>query len=339
MLLIMLFIFCLPVPMVASQESNSLLAYALSIRCPFDTRRTCGGQIVLFNPQTGDTRLLESGFVGDSRTLNWSPQGDQLGFWRGNRIWLINVDGTNIHAITPRAYEYGSPVWSPDGQRIASTVGWNTQPPNLYVINVDGTQQTRLTNGMVVTAVFGWSPDGNRIYFFSRKCRICAINVDGTGFTDLSVNLGTSVASRWGNHWSPVAHLSPDGSQIAFVWNNEQIYVMDSNGGNIRQITPSDGKARGSPHWVLGGTHLIYYEDRPVSIYLVDLVTLDTTFVVGAPLIGGSNVSPDGQEVTYLRGSRDLAYVCITNLISLIERCYEDTHPYFDAPPQWQPQS
>jgi len=100
----------------------------------------------------------------------------------------------------------GSPVWSPDGQKIAfdAIVSESTGQHAVYVINTDGTGLTRLSGPDDDDSFPAWSPDGTKIAFSSQG-DIWVMNPDGSGRTRL-----TTAASK---EWAPV--WSPDGTKIA----------------------------------------------------------------------------------------------------------------------------
>jgi WD40 repeat protein len=96
-----------------------------------------------------------------------------------------------------------SPVWSPDGSRIAfvsSAPGASFNPGSLQVMNADGTGQMNLTP---VDNVWqpAWSPDGTRIaYSGSRSgtAHIYVANADGSGRTDITPDSDSSLPTWTG---------------------------------------------------------------------------------------------------------------------------------------------
>lgn len=84
-------------------------------------------------------------------------------------LWLVPTKPGKARQLTSDAASDSSPVWSPDGQRIAfvSKRG-NDKQPQVYVIRVDGGEAQRVTN--VPTGVIApkWFPDSRRIAFLSR---------------------------------------------------------------------------------------------------------------------------------------------------------------------------
>jgi TolB protein len=146
------------------------------------------------------------------------------------------------------------PAWSPDGQHIAYTAHPDTDNPNLsnqaeiYVSNADGTgAATQLTSNNEEERGPAWSPDGSQIVYSCRigggshVFQICVINADGTGFEQLTYENVPHLTASW----------SPDGTQILFNEihpplaqgdvQNYQLYVMNADGSNLRQLTSPPG--------------------------------------------------------------------------------------------------
>ena len=191
----------------------------------------------------------------------FSPDGTQVAFTcdlGGNPdIYLINVDGTNLRRVTTHAGIDSRPSFTPDGARILFDSNRNGPffLPNLYLINVDGTNETRLTNFYE----FGgrYSPDGSRIVYQGRTVErqdheneIFIMNADGSNRTQLTLN---EIKDQ-----DP--SFSLDGTLIAFdrdvtmpgIGTIYQIFTMNLNGGNVRQVTQFDATIGPSfnPKWI-----------------------------------------------------------------------------------------
>lgn len=74
----------------------------------------------------------------------WSPDGSKIAFataaeGEGPRIYVINVDGTNLKEITDEGGD--TPCWSPDGSKIVYT---NTKYGEIWIMNPDGTDKRKL---------------------------------------------------------------------------------------------------------------------------------------------------------------------------------------------------
>jgi TolB protein len=124
-------------------------------------------------------RLTERGWAWATNP-RWSPDGRRIAFeqWarnptnnysdRDSEIYAMTLDGgPQIRLTTNREYD-GSPVWSPDGRRIAfvrfghgcaecpaAVRGRNEE---IFVVNADGTGLRRLTHNRVGEASPAWQP-------------------------------------------------------------------------------------------------------------------------------------------------------------------------------------
>ncbi|MEQ1765107.1 MAG: carboxypeptidase regulatory-like domain-containing protein [Pyrinomonadaceae bacterium] len=147
-----------------------------------------------------------------------------------------------------------SPVWSPDGQKIAfaSDRDGNWE---IYVVNADGSNPLRLTNKLAVDDEPTWSPDSRQIAFVrttgeSNSAEIYVIDADGSNETRLTTNSIYEYSPAW----------SPDGAEIALVSEqdgNAEIYAIDRNGGIRRRLTinPLPDK---NPAWSPDGTWIVF---------------------------------------------------------------------------------
>ena len=136
-----------------------------------------------------------------------------------------------------------SPVWSPDGRKIAFEDGHDGNVA-IHVVNVDGSAKTRLTGSNGDARRPRWSPDGTRIAFTTvydnpfPTCQdppsrwhcfgeISVINADGSNQVPLTRD---AFLAGW----------SRDGSKIAFVSGREggtELYVINADGTNPTQLT------------------------------------------------------------------------------------------------------
>jgi eukaryotic-like serine/threonine-protein kinase len=94
----------------------------------------------------------------------WSPDGRQLVFRKGNKVYLAKADGTDTHELFTRG-QTGAFQFSPDSTRIRFTAGNDN---SIWEIRTDGTNLHPLLPGWrkVRSECCGvWSPDG-RYFFF-----------------------------------------------------------------------------------------------------------------------------------------------------------------------------
>jgi Tol biopolymer transport system component len=189
------------------------------------------GQTIAFYDQTGALHTIEvdgthelelvtpvgSLAAGDAkRAISWSPDGSRLAFVRWENIWIVNADGSSLHALTHSGPAFGNyhPSWSPDGSTIAYWHGSIESPDGgpadaeIYAIPADGGTPTRLTYGDDAAIEPAWSADGTQIvYRTGGRDGLVVMKADGSD--------PHRITPAWTNPWAPA--WSPDGSKIAFL--------------------------------------------------------------------------------------------------------------------------
>lgn len=97
---------------------------------------------------------------------DWSADGNLIVTYSGpawNReIFIMNVDGSNSHQLTPSGGNSQGPSFSPDGKWVAFTSYFDAYGDEngceIYVIRVDGTDLRRLTNNDYCDYQPRWGP-------------------------------------------------------------------------------------------------------------------------------------------------------------------------------------
>ncbi|HEV8578754.1 MAG TPA: Tol-Pal system beta propeller repeat protein TolB [Thermoanaerobaculia bacterium] len=178
--------------------------------------------------------VVASGSLNTSPSF--SPDGRRIAFARsldGNiEIFLADADGGGLRRLTNSNAIDTNPAWSPKGGEIAFTSS-RAGNPHLYLMDAEGANQRRLTFDGAYNDGAAWSPDGDLVAYTSRREGAFQIAVTNVGTLETAV-----LTSGPGENESPT--FSPDGRKIAFTSRRsgrKQIYVMDLDGGNLRQIT------------------------------------------------------------------------------------------------------
>jgi WD40-like Beta Propeller Repeat len=191
-----------------------------------------------------------------------------------------------------------SPVWSPDGKKIAFTTERDGFP-EIYTMNPDGNSPTRLTNNGAIDDQPNWSPDSTKIAFASERdgnFEIYTMNADGSSQTRRTTVSGLDEDPAW----------SPDGTKIVFQSlrdGNEEIYTMNADGtGQTRRTTNPAVDA--APDWqpLPGSSPAASYEvplrAAPLRFSLVPVFRQCGTAATPAngahspPLSGGGSCTP-----------------------------------------------
>lgn len=225
-------------------------------------------------------------------------------------LWIASVDGKSHRPLLSGKHNFSSPVWSPNGDRIAylSNVEGKTQ---LYVRWMDNGQTGLVTNVQSSIGNVSWSPDGQQIAF--------TMNVKETG-TPFKVKMPKKPK---GAKWSePVKYVTKakyqaDGRGI-LTPAYKHIFVVPAEGGTPRQLTSGNFNHGGKLAWDKKGNAIYFsanrnkdweYQQRDSDIFSVSLTGKITQITDDAGSEYNPTVSPDGKYLAYLdTDGKKLAY-------------------------------
>jgi Tol biopolymer transport system component len=203
-----------------------------------------------------------------------------------------------------------TPVWSPDGKRIA-VISNKDAAQNTYWLMADGSgEMQRLNTSTDITSPTSFSPDG----------RLLALNqVDPVTQRDIWL-VQLSDLKTWPFLRTPVnetsARFSPDGHWIAYASDESgrwEIYVQPYPGPGGKWQISTDGGTE--PVWNLKGRELFYRsEDKMMAVDISTrpafsagkprmLFAGDYFFAPGSDSAPEYDVSPDGQRFLMLKDS------------------------------------
>lgn len=207
-----------------------------------------------------------------------------------DQICLMDADGTNRVQLTDFKATAFYPSISPDG----NTVYFSSKQEGgfeIYSISVDGGEAKQLTKN--IGSLYGpeLSPNGEWIVFANQGNGLWLMRPDGENPHPLSNR--DDIDPTW----------SPDGSMIAFASSragNRQLFLMNADGTNIRQVTNLDFMG-GRSTWSPDGTKLAFYRG-PAGDHNIYIINVDGTGLVQLTN-GGDNLgpswSPDGDWIAF----------------------------------------
>lgn len=181
-----------------------------------------------------------------------NPQGDQLAFVRSSNAdggWdvmvsplVLDPNGLHVRLITASDSEVVSwevdkrnilPSWSPTGDWLMYTAVDQRNAANVYIVDMTG---ITTGNSIEIRGASGlaWHPNGNEVLITSPRQAGAGV-VQSVPFM-LNLVTGTTRELDVGGRGVSVASFSPDGSELAFVDEEDgALWLMDSDSTGLRQ--------------------------------------------------------------------------------------------------------
>jgi TolB protein len=255
-----------------------------------------------------------------------------------NQLCMINADGTGYQQLTKLEAHSYYPVFSPLGGSVVYASNQNGGYFDLFLFLFDGTRLLRLTNNIGNVLSPSFSPDGSRVLFANRAAEgptsLWVIDSTGENPDLLYAGPNTIVAADW----------SPVGDRIAFAMAVDQpdayeVFIMDANGANVRQLTRGLPGIGGSLDWSPDGKKLLIYAGvaGDKNIFMIDVDAETAVQLTNGGNNAACSFSPDGQWIAFnsLRNN-DQADIFIMRLDGSDVR-QVTTNPEPDWQPQWEP--
>jgi Tol biopolymer transport system component len=259
----------------------------------------------------GTLAYVSGSGLGETRTLVWvdrdgheealkvpprayasvrlSPDGTRIALDvrdEQNDIWIWDLQRQTMTRLTVDPSTDNSPMWTPDGRRIAF-MSSRDGAPRLYWQAADGTGAAELLADVLGGQPSSFSPDGTRLLFGPEDVGV--LTIDGPRRMEPLLKGARN------------AEMSPDGRWLAYQSSEsgrDEIYVRpfpNVNGGKWQ--VSADGGTR--PLWARDGRELFYYTAARGMIAVP--IRAGPTFAAGtaAGVFGGPAFSVPTDARTY----------------------------------------
>jgi TolB protein len=244
---------------------------------------------------------------------------------------------TNVKQLTSTFARAGEGYFSPDGQRVIFQAEEKGDNPfyQQFVMDLKSGVFRRVSPGVGKTTCGFFSPDGKKIIFASSHLDPDAKKHYAGEIAARAEEQATKKRRRYVWDFDPYmeifeatpdggnlkrltnskgydaeASYSPDGKQIVFCSNrsgpeNLELYIMNADGSNVRQLTNAPGCYNGGPFFSPDGTKVIFRSDRKkkdqLQLYVINAdgtgekaLTSDDNWVYWAPFW-----HKDGKHILY----------------------------------------
>ena len=243
-----------------------------------------------------------------------SPDGQAIAVAAATRdranIYLISLDGTTIKKITKSGMNT-DPDFSPDGKHLVFVSDVDGDE-DIYLYSIEDGHVEKLTDNTAQDFSPSFSPDGSDIVFIS--------NMHDTFKWEIyKINVNTKRTKRLTNnqYWDGFPKFSSDGKSIVYSSKrngSEDIYVMNTNGGNEQILYTSDADENDP---FLKDDALFFKSNRDDSweIYRYDVKgKLLMRLTYNEQLDWNPRVTQDGKKMVVARKVRDRWRLYFANL-------------------------
>ncbi len=201
----------------------------------------------------------------------FSPDGSKIVFMsypKGKTvICTINHNGSNFKSLTGENEENADPHWSPDGSQI---IFYSARDGNneIYIMNSDGSNPVRLTNNLASDQTPSISSDGKKIVFVSDRdgnTELYTMDLSGENIKRITFDPRIDRVPSWSPDSNKIIWYSRESTEVAGSsansWNGAEIYVINAEGSERRQLTHNHFRDHG-PVFSPNGKKIVFTSSR-----------------------------------------------------------------------------
>jgi len=210
-------------------------------------------------------------------------------------LQVADVDSQNAVTVTASPEPLISPVWSPDGQRLAY-VSFEDKKPVIYVQNLSDGSRRAVAKFRGSNSAPAWSLDGRKLAVTLSKDETSQIY-----FLDLESGAATRFTRGGALDTEPL--FSPDGRWLFFTSNRggtPQIYKASLVDGSVNRVT-FEGSYNVSPALSPDGKILAFVHQRNARFHVavMDLGSGQMRVLTDTVHDESPSFSPNGRQILY----------------------------------------
>jgi dipeptidyl aminopeptidase/acylaminoacyl peptidase len=223
---------------------------------------------------------------------------DRINDRRSTSVWIMNADGSRSRRLLE---EGSSPVWSPDGTRIAFLAPGEPTGTQIWVRWMDAEgSKSQISRVSQNPSGISWSPDGKHIAFQMQVPLRTTVKLEMPA---------APAGAKWVEPPRVVEKLRYRSDRQGFLPEGfTHMFIVSADGGTARQITSGNWNHSGG-RWAPDGKSILLsgnrvpeseYTWRQSDIYRVDVASGKITQLTRRNGPDGNPVpSPDGTLIAY----------------------------------------